>query len=62
MDNIDNIILKYKDHPRNIKIRENVTINNIFEYKDVTPEEIGKEIKQLNPKKACIENDMPTKV
>ena len=62
MDNIDNIILKYKGHPSIIKIRENVTINNIFEYKDVTPEEIGKEIKQLNPKKASIENDMPSKV
>ena len=28
----------------------------------MTPEEIEKEIKQLDPKKACVENDLPSKI
>ena len=62
MDAIDIIINKYKGHPSILKIKENVIISNRFEFKNVTPEEVEKEIKQLNPKKACVENDLPTKV
>ena len=53
MDVIGNIIMTYRSHPSIIKIKENVIICNIFEYKNVTSEEIEKEIYQLNPKKAC---------
>ena len=62
MDDIDNIIIKYRSHPSILKIKENVIISNRFEFKNMTPEEVEKEIKQLNPKKACVENDLPTKV
>ena len=62
MDVIDIIIMKYRSHPSILKIKDNVIISNIFEFKNVTSDEIEKEIKQLNPKKACVENDIPTKV
>ena len=62
MDDIDIIIMKSISHPSILKIKENVIINNIFEFKNVTSEEIEKEIKQLNPKKACVANDILTKV
>ena len=62
MDVIDIIIMKYRSHPSILKIKDNVIISNIFEFNNVTSEEIEKEIKQLNPKKACVGNDIPTKV
>ena len=51
MDGIDNIIMKYRSHPSILKIKDNVITSNIFEFKNVTSEEIENEIKQLNPKK-----------
>ena len=62
MDDIDKIITKYKSHPSILKIKENVIIGNKFEFRDITPEETESEIKQLDPKKASIENDIPTKI
>ena len=62
LDNIGKIITKYKCHPSILKIKENVIIGNKFEFKDMTPEQTETEIKQLNPKKTCIENDIPTKI
>ncbi len=63
-DNIDEIIRKYRSHPSILKIKENVNIDNDnkFNFKDMTSEEIEKEIGQLNPKKASVENDIPTKI
>ena len=62
MDHIDNILVKYKKHPSIVKIKEKVIINNKFDFIDMTPDEIEKEIKQLDPKKACVENDLPPKI
>ena len=62
MDDVDKIIIKYRSRPSILKIKENVIISNKFEFKNVTSEEIEKEIIQLNPKKACVENDIPIKV
>ena len=54
--------MKYKSRPSIINIKENVIISNKFEFKDMTPGEIEKEIKQLHPKKVCVENDLPSKI
>ena len=62
MDYIDKILMKYKSHPSIIKIKENIIISNKFEFKDMTPDEIEKEKEQLGPKKACVENDLPSKI
>ena len=36
MDYIDNLVMKYKKHPSIVKMKENVIINNKFEFIDVT--------------------------
>ena len=61
-DLIDKIIRKYKSHPSILKIKENVKVENKFEFKDMTSDEIGSEIIRLKTKKASMENDIPTKV
>ena len=61
-DVINNIIEKYKLHPSILKIRENVKVENKFEFTDITEDEIYSKINSLDPKKACTENDIPIKV
>ena len=61
-DTIDAIINRYKTHPSIQKIKENAIIENKFEFTDVTSDNIEKEIRKLDPKKASIQNDIPTKI
>ena len=61
-DVIDNIIEKYKLHPSILLIKENVNIENSFKFSDSTEDEIYSKIKRLDPKKACMENDIPAKI
>ena len=61
-DVIDTIIRKYKSHPSILKIKENVRIENKFEFIDMTSDEMETEIKKLDPKKASMEDDIPAKV
>ena len=58
---IDSIIKKYKSHPSILKIKENVKIENKFEFLEMTSEEMEKEIKKLDPKKASMKDDIPAK-
>ena len=59
---IDEIIKKYTSHPSILKIKEHVKLDGQFTFKNITEEKINKDIRELNPKKACIENDIPTKI
>ena len=61
-DDIDNIIRKYQSHPSVLKIKENVKLDNKFRFNDVTEELVEIEMKKLDPKKASIENDIPTEI
>ena len=61
MDDIDIIINTYRGHPSILKIKEMMIISKRFEFKNMTPEEVEKEIKKLNPKNACWERS-PTKI
>ena len=61
-DLIDKIIRKYKSHPSILKIKENVKIENKFEFKNMTSDQIENDIIKLKTKKASMENDIPTKV
>ena len=61
-ENIDNIIKKYKEHPSILKIEGNVKVQTKFNFSDITSNEIEIEIRKLDPKKATMENDIPTKV
>ena len=59
---IDNIIKKYQSHPSIVKIKENVRVDSKFNFCDVTTDEIYKEINELDPKKASVEDDIPGKI
>ena len=61
-DNIDYITRKYKNHLSILKIKEIIKIENKFTFLDSTPIAFEKEINRLNPKKAGVENDLPTKI
>ena len=59
---IENIIKKYQLHPSILKIKEHVKVKNKFTFDDATENEIYTKIKSLDPKKACMENDIPPKL
>ena len=58
---IEKILEKYKTHPSILKIKENVKVENKFKFNDTTEDDIYSKIKSLNPKKTCMENDIPAK-
>ena len=61
-DDIDNMIKKFQNHPSILKIKENVSLEVGFKFRDVTVEETFKKIISLDPSKACMKDDIPTKV
>ena len=61
-DSIDKIILKYTKHPSILKIKEEVKVENKFKFADSTPYSIQNEIRNLDPRKASTEKDLPTKI
>ena len=54
--------IKFQNHPSVLKIKENVKIKEGFKFGDVTEEETFKKIISLDPSKACMKDDIPTKV
>ena len=61
-ENVPEIIKRYENHPSIIKIKEKVQIKDTFVFKDIKSSEIKQKIDRLNPKKACIDNDMPARI
>ena len=59
---IESVILKYKLHPSILKIKQNFKIETKFKFEDTTEEDTYSKIKSLDPKKACIQDDIPVKV
>ncbi|MCH2405854.1 MAG: reverse transcriptase family protein [Nitrosopumilus sp.] len=59
---IEKIIDKYKTHPSILKIKEIVKVEKIFEFENTTEDEVYSKIRSLDPKKACMENDIPAKI
>ena len=56
-------ILKFRNHPSILKIKERVSENQgTFKFKNTTKEEIKKIIASLNPNKSEAENDLPAKI
>ena len=62
LDVIDDILEKYKLHPSILKIKANVKTEIKFKFRDTTVDEIYLQIKVLDPKKSCMENDIPLKI
>ena len=52
----------YAFHPGVLKIKENVKIVEKFNFKNISSNQIKDEINKFNPRKACIGNDIPTKI
>ena len=59
---LDDIIGKYEKHPSTRKIKENIVNGNKFTFKDMTSLDFENEILKLDPKKANLQNDIPTKM
>ena len=62
IDNISNIIEKFKAHPSIIQIKENVKVEVKFEFSKVSEFEINKKLVSLNKKKPSTHNNIPTRV
>ena len=58
---IDDILERYKNHPSILKIKENVVVGEKFTFSATTQDDMYCKIKALDPKKACIKNDIPVK-
>ena len=58
---IDSILDRYKNHPSILKIKENVKIGEKFTFSATTTDDMYCKIKALDPKKACIKNDISVK-
>ena len=54
-------ILKYKNYPSILAVRE-IRKNSIFCFKEVTIEEIQKEINKFSSRKASQNRDIPTRI
>ena len=59
---IDDIISMYENHSSILKIKECVHVENKFTFTNSTSITFRDEINQLDPKKAGIDNDLPTKI
>ena len=62
IENLEEKISKYKNHPSIIKIKENVLIGNEFTFKDMSSLDLEREILKLDPKKANLQDDIRTKI
>ena len=61
-EDIQDILVKYENHPSVKKIKENIRDENKFTFKETTPKDFENQIQNLDIKKAIIENDIPTKM
>ena len=59
---IKEIIRKYNTHPSIVKIKENVDMNEKFNFRDISSNEIKTYIHKIDTTKASIENDFPAKI
>ena len=59
---LNEIIDKYENHPSIKKINENVRVEHNFSFKDMTSQDLEKEISKLDTKKASLEDDFPTTI
>ena len=60
-ENLDYIIEYYKNHPSVLKIKEHITTLEKFNFSDVAICDIFEEISKLDPSKASVTDDLPTK-
>ena len=61
-DVIENIVDKYKAHPSILKIKENIKVEKKFDFENITEDVVYSKLRSLDPKKACMEDDIPAKI
>ena len=61
-DPIDNVILKYKNHPSIIMINHNVSFESRFNFQVVNENDIKQEVSNLNSIKTGTFGNIPTKM
>ena len=59
---INMIVLKYKNHPSILKIKNHVIYTEKFAFSKPTTEDFTTHLLSLDSKKASVENDIPTKI
>ena len=62
LDNISNIIEKFKNHPSIKKIKENVNIEAKFHFENINESMVQNQIASLNKKKPTTFNNIPTRI
>ena len=60
-DEIGNIILEFKYHPSILKIQEKIIVDEQFNFKQVNHEDVYRELKCINSKKATTFQNIPCK-
>ena len=62
LDNISNIIEKFKNHPSIQKIKINVKVEATFHFKNVSVSEMMQQINSLEKRKTTTFNNIPTRI
>ena len=62
LDPVDIITEKHKNHPSIKIINENIQFDSRFSFKEISKDDIKKELKNLNTKKASTFGNIPTKI
>ena len=61
LDEIGNIILKFKYHPSILNIHQKVSVDEQFQFKQVSTEDVYSELTNMNTKKATTFQNIPCK-
>ena len=59
---IDMIVSKYVNHPSILKIKEYINVKETFTFSKTTYNELQNKLLKLDPNKASVDNDIPTKI
>ena len=62
LDDISNIIEKFKNHPSIKNIKENVNVDAKFHFEDISESSVQKQMASLNKKKPSTFNNIPAKI
>ena len=61
-NSIGDIVKKYNQHPSFLKIKQDVNIDDKFTFSESTDQQFQGQIKSLDPKKATVDNDIPSNI
>ena len=59
---VDKAIHKFSNHPSILKIKDLYQNADFFNFQTVTPDAVDKEVRNLNPKKATTDKNIPPKI